>query len=69
METADAGVSEHEVAIWVSTYEEDVFVVVAAAMMVVLLFFFFLGLVNDEDVLEDCVVLQHCEHWDFPLLF
>lgn len=51
MEAADAGVSKHEVAVRVTTNKEHVHVIGTCL--------FLRGLVHDEDVFEDGVVLQH----------
>lgn len=49
METADARVKEDNVAIWVSTNEEDLIIVVVVIVVVV----------KDDDVLEDRIVLEN----------
>jgi len=64
VEAADAGVREHEVAVGVAADEENIDVVATWRLALLLR-----RLVDDEDVLEDCVVLEHRQHWDFTFLF
>lgn len=58
VESADAGVSEDYVAILVSTDEKSVIIEDVVIVIVE----------DDEDVLEDCFVLENSQNWDYRFL-
>jgi len=55
VEAAHAGVREDDVAVRVSSNQNRLILVVFIEY--------------DEDVLEDCVVLEHCQNWESVLFF
>ena len=61
MESADAGMSQHDVAIGVSSDDQDLNAIGRRGAVEVMV----IRVVDDEDVLENGSVLQDCEDWDF----
>lgn len=64
MEPADAGVGQNDAAIRVPTDDQDLLFAFALSVLVRRR-----GTVDDEDVLENCAVLEDCEDRDLHFYF
>lgn len=68
MESADAGVSQDDVAIGVATDDQDFFLGLLMDGGDWFIGRWGWGFVDDEDVLENRSIFKDCEDWDFGLV-